>query len=234
MFIQKRNPHILKHTPHHFSTEFTYDTDPITLATQFDIIIEPQLNNAIPRRKIEFIAGRYCASKAIQQTKSLTPKRVKINMDRSPQWPKGYVGSITHTQTFASAAVASMYHLRSIGIDSEKILERKDADQIAFLILSKEEMKRYKTQFSSYFLFEEFITLSLCAKESIYKCLNPIVHQFIDFHDLDIVDFDFSNNFFWIRLQKDLGCKLKRAREIKGSFECIDSMIHTAIELMHD
>ncbi len=74
------------------------------------------LGRAVPRRLSEFVAGRRCAARALEP--SLARGATDIGMigrrpDRSPIWPAGSVGSITHTGCYAAAAVSGC--VRSVG-----------------------------------------------------------------------------------------------------------------------
>lgn len=74
---------------------------------------------AVPRRRAEFSTGRKCARQAMAAlglpTVSLPPEP-----DRTPRWPSGVVGSITHTLQHCAAAVARRSDgVAAIGIDLE-------------------------------------------------------------------------------------------------------------------
>jgi 4'-phosphopantetheinyl transferase EntD len=51
--------------------------------------------------------------------------------DRTPVWPDGVVGSITHTGDFAAAAVAWAADIAGLGIDSEQVIDPAAARDIA-------------------------------------------------------------------------------------------------------
>lgn len=61
------------------------------------------LSEAMPKRKTEFIAGRYYARKALSQ---LGIQRVAIDNDtfRAPVWPKHITGSISHSVSYCTAS----------------------------------------------------------------------------------------------------------------------------------
>ena len=61
------------------------------------------LRAAAPKRQREFLAGRHCAAHALR-TAGL-PETVGLQ-DRAPIWPKGAVGSISHSDARVVAVVS--------------------------------------------------------------------------------------------------------------------------------
>src|SRR2546425_4073273 len=64
---------------------------------------------------------------------------VAMAADRSPVWPQGYVGSITHTDDLLGVAVARRTDFRSIGIDAEAIIQLETTVEIDELCMSERE-----------------------------------------------------------------------------------------------
>ncbi|TQV68003.1 4'-phosphopantetheinyl transferase superfamily protein [Exilibacterium tricleocarpae] len=140
------------------------------------------LFNAVAKRKSEFLAGRYCSSRALVNVFG-TDSRIDINPDRSPKWPHGVVGSITHSKDRAAAIVASDKEYIGLGIDFEKLMAFPQAQELQHQILADqdlecEELRQCGTGF--------FITLAFSAKESLYKALYPTTQQYMEFQDLYI------------------------------------------------
>jgi 4'-phosphopantetheinyl transferase EntD len=72
-----------------------------------------------PVRFREFVAGRTAAHRAIGQlTGAVAP--VPRNADRSPSWPAGLCGSLSHSRHYAIGVVARLAQYRSIGVDIEE------------------------------------------------------------------------------------------------------------------
>lgn len=65
-----------------------------------------------------YTAGRHCARRALARL-GAAPGPVLIGDDRAPVWPDGVVGSITHCQGYAAAAVARAAEVAALGIDAE-------------------------------------------------------------------------------------------------------------------
>ena len=63
------------------------------------------LKGVSENRQWEFTAGRLCAVQAIRGLGG-SETEIPVGERGEPIWPKGFVGSITHTQGYAAAAVA--------------------------------------------------------------------------------------------------------------------------------
>lgn len=72
----------------------------------------------IPARRAEFSAGRAAAHAAMRGL-GLPPLPVLAQADRSPLWPDGLCGSISHDRAHCLAAVARTADLAGIGLDLE-------------------------------------------------------------------------------------------------------------------
>ena len=150
------------------------------------IVLPANLAKAVPKRRAEFLAGRYCAHKSLEQISADSVRSVNVNSDRSPDWPDGIVGSITHSGQFAAAVVARSSRYRGIGIDTENVVDAQTAERLKSLIMSDAEMNQLK-RLSHTRSFAEIFTLVFSAKESIYKCLRPLVKSFFGFHSACVV-----------------------------------------------
>lgn len=75
---------------------------------------------AVPGRRLEFGAVRALARDALASL-GFPPAPILHDASRSPIWPEGAVGSLTHCDGFCAAAVARRRDLGGIGIDAEVI-----------------------------------------------------------------------------------------------------------------
>ena len=135
------------------------------------------------KREREFFAGRRCAAKLLAQRGVYQP--VGVNSDRSPNWPEGTVGSISHSDRWTIACVGTNDLFRSVGIDTEPIMSHESARQIKNDVATKAEMNRLA---SSGLSETAALTLIFSAKESYYKCWYPITKRFLEFRDVEIID----------------------------------------------
>lgn len=66
---------------------------------------EAIIARAVPRRRREFAAGRWCARAALAQLGE-PPVPILRGPQNEPQWPAGIAGSITHCAGYRAAAAA--------------------------------------------------------------------------------------------------------------------------------
>ena len=143
--------------------------------------IPDSLTNSSAKRRREFIAGRLCANRAVARLGS--EQAVGMGSDRLPIWPEGIVGSISHSDSLACAVACKAGHCRSIGIDTEPIVAKQTANEIAELVFRDEEEKLLRSIAKT---TEELLTITFSVKESVYKCLFPIYEIPFDFQDVQL------------------------------------------------
>ncbi|EKO3577889.1 4'-phosphopantetheinyl transferase superfamily protein [Vibrio metschnikovii] len=145
------------------------------------------LNQAVLKRKCEFLAGRVCAQRGLNKLMGSRVVSIKIGEHRQPMWPTGIVGSISHCLGYAVSAVGFQSdECISVGIDIEKVITTQFAKEITNQVLSEGEMV-FAEQFDE---FQSFLTLVFSAKESIYKAIFPFVKQVLDFDCVQLITVD--------------------------------------------
>ncbi len=75
---------------------------------------------AIDKRRCEFAAGRACAREALGAI-GYAPMPILQAASRAPLWPDGILGTISHSHTWAGAAVTRADQLAGIGLDIETV-----------------------------------------------------------------------------------------------------------------
>jgi 4'-phosphopantetheinyl transferase EntD len=110
------------------------------------------------------------------------PAAILPDADGVPRWPPGFVGSISHCDGLCAAAAGPRAVFEGIGIDVERIT-RLDAGA-GSLICGFRELERLGSLSQSHGGLGE--TLIFSAKESIYKCLFPLIRAFIEFHEIEV------------------------------------------------
>lgn len=143
------------------------------------IALPAHLARAVPKRKSEFLAGRACAAFALRQL--AYPEDVPIQGNRSPHWPNGIAGSISHTGNRAIAVVSS--HFEAVGVDCEQIMQKDQANKIRSMILTDDEAHLRPANLP----FEVFLTLVFSAKEAFYKSISKDVGRILDFHEVVLI-----------------------------------------------
>ena len=180
------------------------------------VTIPPQLARAVPTRRLEFLAGRLCAQRALQLAGFSGTPEVGIGEHRAPVWPSGYVGSIAHGSGTAWAVVAPRAQYRVLGIDLEIVVSPATALELTASVLRPEERVLARTADIG---FEQFLSLAFSAKESLYKCLNPITRVAFDFQDVEVVELTLSTNLLRVALRADLSPEFKAGDLFDVRFE---------------
>jgi 4'-phosphopantetheinyl transferase EntD len=136
---------------------------------------------AVPKRMKEFAAGRACARRALLEL-GLEGASIATRPDRQPVWPAGIVGSISHTNGYCAAAVATEKHLFAVGIDCE-LIGAVDNTLWKLVGTDRERTWLYSLDSASAALAA---TLLFAAKEAAFKCQYPSTKEWWDFHDVEI------------------------------------------------
>ena len=238
-----QSPLPLKKASHYFCVNLNWQDLDESFFTSKGIFLPQNMKEDVPKKKAHFLGGRYCAHQALSMMKNNSSEicsanekeqaeliPIKKNEQGAPIWPEGVIGSITHTENFIGAVVESSDNLRGIGIDTEKILGPQSVVMVESLVATDEE-KRKSLSFDPF----EYFTLIYSAKESIFKCLNPIIQKYIEFHDVTIETVSFDSKVFTFRLLKDLNEEFKEGMSFEGSFHINQDQekLHTAFELYH-
>jgi enterobactin synthetase component D len=231
MFQYIESPRLFPPIVRHVSAIFHRDLW-ITLQPTEAAVCIPVVGHAVLRRRSEYVAGRRCAARALEMHLTSGPLDLNIvgrRPDRTPIWPHGIVGSITHTEGYAAAAVGGCDRVRSIGIDSEVLLAREHALEIRSSIGRETEIKWISAIFERY--DDSGITVLFSAKESLFKCLFPIVSSCFSFLDVHLVDADATKGTITLELRTDLGGEFQRGWRAVGSVQIGLPYVHTGFML---
>lgn len=175
--------------------------------------------NFAQKRRYEYVAGRICALKALEQL-NIKNFEIKSGPNREPIWPENIVGSISHHQEFVLAAASK--ELKGLGVDIEGIIEVERFENIKSQFITKGEEERFKID-------HVIGTLIFSAKESLYKALFPTVNEFFGFADAEVIEI--SDTYAMIKLIKqDKQFQLFRD-PIKVSFKRYEEKILTFIKI---
>lgn len=145
------------------------------------------LPGALPRRRVEFAAGRAAARRALADL-GLPPAPIPMRHDRAPDWPAGLAGSITHAGGLALAAV--LRAPATIGIDLEPDADLP-ADTLDTILTPGERAACTPRDARAVF----------SAKEAFFKAQYPRTGAMIGF---DAVTVALSGRGFRVTLATDL------------------------------
>ena len=138
--------------------------------------------NAVEKRQREFAGGRACAREAFAAL-GLPPMAIPSGADRAPIWPKGVVGSISHSSTWCVAAVALQSDgIRSIGVDIEELEPLEEAFAADICVdFERRWLDRQPSDQRGLLLKALF-----SAKECAYKCQYPLTKTFLGYDAMRI------------------------------------------------
>lgn len=184
------------------------------------------IKKAVEKRCREFAAGRSCSRQALREL-GCTDAPIVQDHNGAPLWPQGIVGSITHSSTYAAAAVAQSSRLRGLGIDMETV--SRVSPRITDKILTAPE-KTYLQQQLAPDQQQRLLALFFSAKEAIYKCLHPLLQSRIGFEDARIEsepDHRSIKIFMCARIQS----ALPGVEHLRGRYCYFDDTVCTAVWL---
>lgn len=192
----------------------------------------PGEDTALPRasaaRRREFLAGRALARQAMQGL-GLPASPIPVASDRSPVWPQGVTGSISHCADLCAAAIARTADgFLSVGIDIEtagplepslwtEICTQAERAWLAGLPEDKAG---------------SLAKLVFSAKEAAYKCQYPLSRQLFDFQVFEIEP-DLPAGSFGARFTADIA-PFRTGDLLRGRFRMTASHVATATWLRRE
>ena len=142
---------------------------------------------AVAGRRREFLTGRNLARAALADL-GVPPGPIGRRPDRSPAWPSGVIGSISHTDGLVAAAVArprrpgttggAPERLVGLGLDVE--VDQPLPEEVAARVLRADERLALGTANTT----ESTVVFS--AKESVFKAVNPMTGRWLEPEDVEI------------------------------------------------
>lgn len=133
---------------------------------------------AVASRRQEFALSRHCARRALASL-GVRAGPLLPGPHREPRWPAGVVGSITHCDGFAAAAVARASAVASIGIDAEP--DAPLPEGVAPLVTLPDEQAWLGELAGTGTVAWDRLVFS--AKESVYKAWFPLTGRWLGFDE---------------------------------------------------
>lgn len=147
-----------------------------------DVTLPPALDRAVPRRQLDYIAGRRAAARAVQQLRG-QPGVIGRDADGAPVWPRGLVGAISHSGGCAVALAGSGAAHAGLGVDLEQVIPCPS--EIAPLVLDPAEARCLA---ALPLTPAQALTVVFSAKESLFKALYPTVRRRFGFDAARLLD----------------------------------------------
>lgn len=162
-------------------------------------------------RKKEYILSKVLIHQLLKDDFNLDFREFSSNEDRSPIWPSGFIGSISHSKNLVVVALSQ--NSKYLGIDLENIGRMKNE---VFDKISIEEDVKNVNGLSE----EQLMTLIFSAKEALYKALYPEVKKFFGFEYAYVQNVFIDKNSFEICLKKPINEQWtpEKAKVITGRY----------------
>ena len=217
-------------SPHYFEEDVPRVALPLSSAVKFlscvpDACLPSAIQNAVQQRKLNFIGGRLCAEFALER---LGFKNCIVLRHASgfPIWPTGVIGSITHTDRIACAAVALSEHADGLGIDSENIFTDGQLRDVRRLCCTANENSTLFSSTNSNLVG----TIVFSAKESFYKSIHARVQRYVDFSEVEIAKIDWNLSRLQLR-SIDTGELNEALKHCHAYFSIAHSSVHTSVQM---
>jgi 4'-phosphopantetheinyl transferase EntD len=168
---------------------------------------------AVPKRQREFATARRVARRLLAEL-GRPPVAIPRNPDRTPAWPDGLVGSISHCDALVAVVLAERGAIAGLGVDVEPD-ESLDAALWPRICTPRE----LATVVASRRAADEqgrAARLLFCAKEAFYKSVYPSLQRVLGFHEVE-VQVDWRRNRFETRLAA-AGTGLPHGARVDGRF----------------
>ena len=179
------------------------------------------ISRAVDKRRREFSAGRAYARLALAAW-GCPPQPIPVSANRVPLWPKGYVGSISHSNDLCAAVVAKTEVYAALGLDIESA---------APLPVDLQDMIcRREEQFCRSIPGCDLAKLLFVAKEAVFKAYYPLTGIFLDFHDV-VIEVDSANTSFEATLIDHEKRHVSANRPLVGRFGALDAHIVAVVTI---
>jgi 4'-phosphopantetheinyl transferase EntD len=178
---------------------------------------------AVDKRRTEFRAGRHCARRALAAL-GFAPVGIPQASTRTPRWPAGVVGSISHSGNLewghAVAVLGRSSELRAVGVDIER--ERRLDPDLWDRVLTPSEQRFVASLPAAE--RERVALVMFCAKECVYKCQHPLLGVPLEFHEVELT-LDRSAHTLSARSTHEAVDALLASDACEGRYRCIDGWL---------
>jgi enterobactin synthetase component D len=172
------------------------------LFDQLGIYFPVEIERAVPKRKAEFLAGRYAAKLAFKNfgfNKKNIPT-IHIGKHRAPIWLEDFVGSITHDSTSAICAIGHLRNIKRIGVDIQGVLLDETVSDIASHIYNDLE---FRLLLANKIPVNTAATLLFSAKETLFKALYQETNSYFGFECARLIEFNLNKKLMIFKLTDD-------------------------------
>lgn len=197
------------------SCEYNLEVFKDSLFSTFNVAFPLSLSRAVDKRKAEFLAGRVCASHAMERI-GFAPVTVEIGEQREPLWPDTIIGSISHDPSHACAVLGKKGPVKGLGIDIQSVIAPDVVEDIHDKIVTEQELNLIvQAGFSK----QQGVSLVFSAKESFFKGVFSSVGRYFGFETLVLYEVMRDEKTLVFNVQQDLTDSLAQGARVQVYFE---------------
>lgn len=182
------------------------------LAVAWGIPLPSRLERAVNKRRAEYLASRQLA-RTVMARLGIDDFILTNAPDRSPCWPAGIQGSLSHSAGVVVLALSRQPGC--IGVDVEHLMSDATANETAELLMNPQEQQLLRSLPVS---FNAAATLLFSLKESLYKALWPRLHQPMDFQQAALERVDLSAQCATLRLTHHFSDRFTAGTAFQANF----------------
>lgn len=188
---------------------------------------EKAMARATPARRAEFAAGRTAARQAMRAIGAL-PSEIPMAADRSPIWPRGIIGSISHHDGQCVAIAARRRAAGGLGVDLDSTVDLPGDLWSEILTTSECNWLSEQPEKTRGGLAKQIFS----AKEAAYKALYPLSGRVVGFDAMTILP-DPTHARFTAILQTSFG-SVPAGTRLQGHMFTAQGHVLTALALPAD
>jgi 4'-phosphopantetheinyl transferase EntD len=183
--------------------------------------------HAVDARRREYAAVRSCARACLGRL-GYPPVPILPGAGGAPAWPAGVRGSMTHCAGYVAAAVGSAQRVSAIGIDAEP--DAPLPDGVVDLVATPAEQDRLATT-QPWSDSTHWDRLLFSAKESVYKAWFPLVGEWLDPQETEILFHPQERTFTALLSREGLIADGRPVRRLHGRWTRKQGILATAVVL---
>lgn len=211
-----------------------------SLFARAEVTYPASLVNAVAKRQAEYLAGRYSIV-LLQRQLGLAQVPVHTAANRSPIWPSGQLGCISHTDGWVLAALQALpaqprragavasaepAYERAfplvLGLDAELLFSAEQQQSVAAMIHTQAELQ---LGLAAGLTACQFSTLVFSAKETLYKALSGHCQRVMEFSAARLVAL--SMDHFVLELTEHWASEWPSGRQLQGQYRWFGPLVCT-------
>ena len=188
---------------------------------------EQIIAHAVEARRRDYATVRSCARVCLERL-GYAPVPILPGVGGAPIWPDGIRGSMTHCAGYAAAAVGSISRFSAIGIDAEPDAPLPDGvlDLVA-TPAEKARLARAQPEPDG----PQWDRLLFSAKEAVYKAWFPLVGEWLDHQQAEILLHPHEGTFAALLSRDGLIIDGRQVRSLHGRWIQDRGILLTAVVL---